>query len=83
MKHLWLSAALALSAVALAACGGDGNGNTASTTPPTTTPPVSIVDRFGSGFASSFRVSMDAEPRAVASGDLDPLNANTEPQQLQ
>ena len=83
MKRLWLSGALLLSAVTLSACGGGGSDSASTATP--TTPPVqmSFADRFGAGFGGSFRIAADAEPRNVATGDLDPVTLTAEPQPLQ
>lgn len=82
MKRLWLSASLLLTAAGLSACGGGGSSDTATVTTP---PPAmtALADRFGAGFGTAFRVTANAEPRAVAAGDVDPVNVAAVPLALQ
>ena len=76
MKRALLNgAAIGLTAITLAACGGGGGVGRGPPTPP----PARLEDGFGAGFAAAFRIAMFGDPRDPAPGDIIALSLTADP----
>jgi hypothetical protein len=75
-RRLALWAALAVTASALAACGGHG-GQMAVITPPP--PPPKLEDGFGGGFGNLFRASANSEPVKPMATDVNAVDPSAAP----
>ncbi|KPF75122.1 hypothetical protein IP78_13875 [Brevundimonas sp. AAP58] len=72
------AASVLIGGSALAAGCSDG-GDGAIIGPPPQSPPAMGAERFGTGFALSFRASANSDPREPMSADVIPASITTDP----